>query len=484
VFRRIQISLNSQLVDDLDYCGRRATTEVYQSASPSWYDTVGTIMGAWKLTQGEFIQPTIIAPVSSAAGGSKVSVSTIPVKSRVQALQFANYSHQLALASTGSGNAIAGATFTVAAGTNPGTVPANGNMLIVPPGGYGSNPAPVLVNGQVYEIVLVSNVPGVPDLSLAAQAVITTAEGGAKTLTFSSGFASASGWQNGTITVQTAPANIPAAAGVSPAISAGQLYISRNNAAELVYSSVSFQYPSVAAGPLVVPTAGMGQSYNTAAQVASNGQGCLGNAVWSLTKIGHTWPSPNAGVLFAPRPIALAPDYTAAVSRTDVLSKLYATSAFMKDVFFGRNAGTPTTSGSWNIHPANQAAPSLEGIGLNTGAQALWIAKSDTKGPKFSVPMGLLSHLFRQEQLFPLRNAGQLIIQIQFADALECCYAGWLYPQSMTAANPGVDSTVKDLTAFQNIGAVQIGYQVTNLELECDIVTAIPEYTAILDAIC
>ena len=48
VLRRIQVSLNSVLCDDIDYVAKRATSEVYGSASKSWYNSVGTLMGAWK----------------------------------------------------------------------------------------------------------------------------------------------------------------------------------------------------------------------------------------------------------------------------------------------------------------------------------------------------------------------------------------------------------------------------------------------------
>lgn len=177
-------------------------------------------------------------------------------------------------------------------------------------------------------------------------------------------------------------------------------------------------------------------------------------------------------------PLALSPQFGAAVARQDVLSKLYNTSIFMKNVFYSP-AGV-VTAGKRTQTALDDNPYLLPGQSTVT-AQA-WkpsTAGSDA-GPKFSIPLGMLSHLFRQEQLFPLRNAGQLIIQIQFADALEAVYAGWLYPVARTASG----GTLSDLPGFAAPGAVSVSYQVQNLELECDIVTAIPEYTAILDAIC
>lgn len=89
-----------------------------------------------------------------------------------------------------------------------------------------------------------------------------------------------------------------------------------------------------------------------------------------------------------------------------------------------------------------------------------WIAASaDGGGQYFSIPMAMLSHFFRQESLFSLRNAGQLYIQLLFASPAEALFVG-------QGATWSAD------------------YRVTDLVLECDIVTAHPEYTAMVDEIC
>jgi hypothetical protein len=336
VFRRIQISLNSQLVDDLDYCGRRATTEVYGSASPTWYDTIGTVMGAWKLTQKEFIQPKIVAPQGSNTGGTVINVTTIPVKSRVQSDLFAQYAHNVYV----------------------NNVQAADNV----------------VSAQVVSALNINNVGGVP------------------------------------LNTEAAP------------------YVAINGAVG--------QLQGVGGGP----AAG--------------------------TSVGVNSPAP-----IVVQPIALGSNFVGPVARTDVLSKLYGTSAFMRGVFWR----DPTSQ--------NPLKPVLgfDNMATNLSTNNAWVLNATGAGPKFSIPLGLLSHLFRQEQLFPLRNAGQLIIQIQFADALECCYAGFLRP---SARHTGGGATLVDYPTFQQPGDVAIGYRIDNLELECDIVTAIPEYTSILDSIC
>lgn len=93
-----------------------------------------------------------------------------------------------------------------------------------------------------------------------------------------------------------------------------------------------------------------------------------------------------------------------------------------------------------------------------TGAPA-WAARSE--GVVFAIPLSMLSHFFRMEQYFPLRNAGQLMIQLLFAQPKQCLYNG-----GSTAA------------------ADVPNYKVTDLVMECDVLTCHPEYTALLDGIC
>jgi hypothetical protein len=58
---------------------------------------------------------------------------------------------------------------------------------------------------------------------------------------------------------------------------------------------------------------------------------------------------------------------------------------------------------------SNGAAPPVFSFVNNTG---------NPGGQVFSIPLAMLSHFFRSEQYFPLRNAGQLLIQILFDQPL------------------------------------------------------------------
>jgi hypothetical protein len=48
VFRRLQVSLNGNLVEDIDHAHRLANMEVYGSADKSWYQSAGSYGGWWK----------------------------------------------------------------------------------------------------------------------------------------------------------------------------------------------------------------------------------------------------------------------------------------------------------------------------------------------------------------------------------------------------------------------------------------------------
>jgi hypothetical protein len=47
-FRRLQCSLNGNLVEDVDHCHRLTNMEVYAAADKSWYQTAGSYAGFWK----------------------------------------------------------------------------------------------------------------------------------------------------------------------------------------------------------------------------------------------------------------------------------------------------------------------------------------------------------------------------------------------------------------------------------------------------
>lgn len=77
---------------------------------------------------------------------------------------------------------------------------------------------------------------------------------------------------------------------------------------------------------------------------------------------------------------------------------------------------------------------------------------------KYAVPMSLLSSFFRNDTLFPSRNAGQLYIQLNVASALEALFAG--------ATQTGVGSP---------------SFSITNLTMELDFVDLHPTYLSMMD---
>lgn len=76
---------------------------------------------------------------------------------------------------------------------------------------------------------------------------------------------------------------------------------------------------------------------------------------------------------------------------------------------------------------------------------------------KFSMPLSLLTSFFRNDTLFPSRNAGQLYVQLNVASALEALYSG---------ASAGASS-----------------FNITNLTLELDFVDLHPTYLSMMDEI-
>ena len=79
---------------------------------------------------------------------------------------------------------------------------------------------------------------------------------------------------------------------------------------------------------------------------------------------------------------------------------------------------------------------------------------------KFSVPVCLLTSFFRNELLFPLRNAGQLFLQLNLASALEAC------------------------VGFRaDTNAVVPGYSIKNITMEIDMIDLHPNYIAMMDEV-
>lgn len=83
---------------------------------------------------------------------------------------------------------------------------------------------------------------------------------------------------------------------------------------------------------------------------------------------------------------------------------------------------------------------------------------TDGKKNKFFVPVSMLSSFFRNEMLFPLRNAGQLYLQLNLCSALEACVCA-------------------------NVGETNPNFRIKNLTLEMDFVDLHPTYVAMMDEI-
>jgi hypothetical protein len=80
---------------------------------------------------------------------------------------------------------------------------------------------------------------------------------------------------------------------------------------------------------------------------------------------------------------------------------------------------------------------------------------------KFAVPVCMLSSFFRNEMLYPLRNAGQLYLQLNLNDAISACIAS-----QGAAANTPVPA-----------------FKVLNLTMEMDFVDLHPSYISMMDEI-
>jgi hypothetical protein len=470
VFRRIQVSLNSQLVDDLDYCGRRATTEVYMSASPNWYETIGTVMGAWKYVSTQAVQPLLVRPTYSGAAGT-LTVATYPIKSAVDAYRWKGYITQHVAK-------------TVTLSTEFGTMTYAGPPPVAAPTGTPVNtgaPAQPTADWTIPDITSLDtkakfdaqfpygssgvalNFSVVANVTATGPGVVSTQGSGNMTLTVSrnaAGVVTSAAW-TGTVVIPLVNGGVQVVFqpnGVSPLGGIALLNASGN---QITAWTLKFNIEDEQSyvSPIGVDNDGA---------VSTNG---VPVPVYPYVMAG------TPGLVATGQPLGASPFAASAVARDDVLGKVYNSSRFFQNAYFVASVGG---SGAWPT-PVPKLGSTTDAI---TSGQ--WYARNI--GHKFSIPMGLLSHLFRQEQLFPLRNAGQLILQIQFADPVECCFAA-----PVVFDDPADGDNVNSLTqggiayggaAISSFGTPYATYTVNNLELECDIVTAIPEYTAILDSIC
>jgi hypothetical protein len=72
VFRRALVSVNSTLMDDVDFLAKKANAELYATVSQGWYDNVGSMMGLWKANTSAFatndVQTAGVAPIPGTNG--------------------------------------------------------------------------------------------------------------------------------------------------------------------------------------------------------------------------------------------------------------------------------------------------------------------------------------------------------------------------------------------------------------------------------
>lgn len=127
-------------------------------------------------------------------------------------------------------------------------------------------------------------------------------------------------------------------------------------------------------------------------------------------------------------------------------------------VAFGLNNPVSATATGNVMYDKYNIAKKLVQHAYNTQVVAGGASSASGQKNKFYVPVCLLSSFFRNEMLFPLRNAGQLYLQLNLASALEACVAG----SSATSAP---------------------AYRIKNLTLEMDFVDLHPTYVAMMDEI-
>lgn len=137
--------------------------------------------------------------------------------------------------------------------------------------------------------------------------------------------------------------------------------------------------------------------------------------------------------------------------------------------------------GSWiGLWKANTAAYGTDPTGLFVSkynvADKIPVAAARTQGPnangtaapagsqgiqQFMVPVCMLSSFFRNEMLYPLRNAGQLYLQLNLASAIEACVAYQTSAQGAVAPSPA--------------------FEISDLTLEIDFVDMHPSYLSMMD---
>lgn len=105
-------------------------------------------------------------------------------------------------------------------------------------------------------------------------------------------------------------------------------------------------------------------------------------------------------------------------------------------------------------------------VGIKQAAFAANVQGSQAGDPpagrqnKFAIPVCMLSSFFRNEMLYPLRNAGQLYLQINLNDAISACVA---YRADANAVSPA--------------------FKISNLTMELDFCDLHPSYISMMDEV-
>jgi hypothetical protein len=107
-------------------------------------------------------------------------------------------------------------------------------------------------------------------------------------------------------------------------------------------------------------------------------------------------------------------------------------------------------NGSWAQKTSNWSG-ATPGVAINNASNVAF-------QNQFSIPLSLLTSFFRNDTLFPCRNAGQLYVQLNLANALDALW------------NPNGSATAPNFT-------------ISNLTLELDFVDLHPTYLSMMDDI-
>lgn len=79
VFRRALISVNSTLMDDIDFLPKKVNAEIYPTVSQAWYNNVGSFLGLWKHNTNT-VAPTNAAGVIAGTADALISKYDVPSK--------------------------------------------------------------------------------------------------------------------------------------------------------------------------------------------------------------------------------------------------------------------------------------------------------------------------------------------------------------------------------------------------------------------